>query len=114
MSADDEYRVARQAQDKRYEDAIGLSVGDTDRQEYRDYFGEGFFAGDPVERRLNYKDWLRDHKHEQPGQGCISEGQAKLLTGRDLAELAGQGDYVAGNEIVRRAVKRASKRQVAA
>lgn len=103
-----EYRTARQAQDAKYEDATGLPVGDTGRQEYRDFFGVGDHAGRPIERRVTPHDWLTEHAAEQP-PATITEDQAFYMTGRDLAELAAAGDFVAANEIVRRAIQRVRK-----
>lgn len=105
MTADD-YRVARQAQDARYENATGLPVGDTARQEYRDYFGVGDCAGAPVERRVTLRDWLKDHAGEH-APDCVTPGEAFRLTGAQLAVLASAGDWVAKDEIVRRWIKRA-------
>lgn len=100
------YQDARQAQDARYEDVTGLSVLDTDRQEYRDYFGVGDHAGHPVESRILFQQWLVDHKTEQAAEGVVSEETAFELSGAQLAELAADGDWVAAGEIVRRAVGR--------
>lgn len=58
MTSVDEYRLARQAQDARYEALTGLPVDDVWRQEYRDYFGRGDCAGEAVEVRVLYRDWL--------------------------------------------------------
>lgn len=106
-----DYRTAKQAQDARYENATGLPVGEKDRQEYRDYFGVGDYAGTPVETRVTPQRWLKDTAREQEPTNCITERQAFELSGSALAELAGQGDYVAAGEITRRAVRRELKRQ---
>lgn len=54
-----EYKTAREAQDRRFEAANGsVGVHQTDTQEYRDYFGVGDHAGNPVEKRLTLKDHL--------------------------------------------------------
>lgn len=111
----DEYRVARQAQDARYEDVTGLPIGEEDRQEWRDYFGQGDYAGKPVETRVTPKAWMVNGAAEQEANnGCVTDRQAFYMSGADLAALAGQGDYVAAGEITRRAVKRAQKRGAAA
>lgn len=114
MTSTDEYRAAKSAQDGRYESLTGLPVGDTNRQEYRDYFGVGDYAGTPTETRINYKQWLRDGAGQsEDSNGCITDRQAFYMSGAALAELAGQGDYVAAGEIVRRVVKRAAKKVAA-
>lgn len=109
----DEYRDARQAQDKRYEDATMMSVADTHAQEYRDYFGIGDHAGRPVETRVTPKAWLVEHKAPAAPTDTVTPQQAFYLSGAQLVELAAAGDYVAGDEIVRRAVKRANKKVAA-
>ena len=69
----DDYRAERSAQDARYEGHTGLPVGETHRQEYRDYFGTGDYAGHPQENRLTYKDHLRGQKAQQEEHGSVRE-----------------------------------------
>lgn len=107
MNTRDEYALARDAQNRRYESVTGLSVADAGRQEYRDYFGVGDYAGKPVESRVNYRDWLISHRVEREPVDCVTAEQAFTLSGAQLAVLALAGDYVAKDEIVRRWIKRA-------
>lgn len=105
------YRDALQAQNARYEDATGLPIGDTGRQEYRDYFG----IGDCVpalkrEDRVTPKSHLIASKAESEPGDVVTMGEAFGMTGAQLAILADSGDYNAAAEIVRRRIKRAMKR----
>lgn len=109
MSRMDDYRVAVDAQNRRYEAVTGLPVGETGRQEYRDYFGVGDSAGQ-VETRVNLNQWMVDGKAESEPTNVITTDQAFYMSGADLASLAADGDWVAEGEIVRRATKRAAKR----
>lgn len=102
-----DYRAARQAQDARYEDTTKLPIGDTDRQEYRDYFGIGDHAGRPVERRITPRDWMVNGAAEREPQDVVTPDVAFRLGNAALAVLAHAGDYNAAAEIVRRAIKRA-------
>lgn len=102
----DDYRVARQAQDARYENFTGLSVTETGRQEYRDYFGIGDCAGTAVEQRVTPRAAMVDGAAEREPQQCVTVDEAFHCTGAQLALLALAGDYVAKDEIVRRWIKR--------
>lgn len=102
------YRDALQAQNARYEDSTALPIGDTGRQEYRDYFG----IGDCVpalkrEDRVTPKSHLISGKAEQAPADVVTPAEAFVLSGAQLAVLALAGDYNAKDEIVRRWIKRA-------
>lgn len=114
MSAalNNDYRVARQAQDAAYEDATGLPIGDTNRQEYRDYFGIGDAAGVAVETRVTPQRWLVEHRGEARPDWTTPR-EALQMTGDQLALLAESGDCGAADEIVRRAINRTRKKMAA-
>lgn len=101
------YRTERQAQDARYETLTGLPIGETERQEFRDYFGVGDHAGRPAETRVTPKLWMQQQAGEREPVDVITDRQAFTLNGVQLAVLAAAGDYNAAAEIVRRAIKRA-------
>lgn len=107
MTSVDEYRAARQMQNARYENETGLPIGDTHRQEYRDWFGTGEHSATTTEPRVTYKTWLQQHRAEQPPADLTTKGEAWRMTTKQLAILAQAGDWVAADEIVRRAIKNA-------
>lgn len=65
----DDYRVEREAQDRRFENWArgGISARDTHAPEYKQYFGQGEFEGSGVETRHNFKNWLQTHKGPEEG-----------------------------------------------
>lgn len=101
-----DYRTARQAQDARYETLTGLPIGEENRQEWRDYFGQGDHAGRPVETRVTPKEYLRQSASESQPVDVVTDAEAFKLSGATLAVLAADGDYNAAAEIVRRFIKR--------
>ena len=110
-----EYRLLRHAQDDRYENATGLPVGETWRQEYRDYFGVGDCGTAPVERRWTFRRFLTEGRRgpvpDYPDTDtvgvAITAESARALWASDLAALAAAGDTTAAAELVRRQARRA-------
>lgn len=122
------YRLARQAQDERFDSRPGAGAVDhtmTWTEEYQAYFGLGEYAGSAVEARVTYRDTLRQLAAERRASlaadpieaveaveavALITSESAFYMSGADLAEIAAAGCPVAAAEIERRAARRAAKR----
>lgn len=115
------YRTARQEQDRRFESSAGAkwSASDTKSREYQEYYGLGEHEGRGREKRITYKEWIRDLSREKQAEKraaaayreavklgrrhAAAAGRLSVETenaeyddaerrhGSDLAELVGQG-----------------------
>lgn len=97
MTREDEYRVACDAQTRRYEAVTGLSILDMHRQEYRDYFGVGDYAGAPVEkgtRSINGKRWSFQVYRERSGfsWGLSTPGNSVAGSAASIADAVARID----------------------
>ena len=107
------YRLAREAQDARFDGyARGAATG-TQTPEYRSYFGLGEYAGQGVEERVTFKAWLVGNSGQrEPVDGAawdLAPGSAFWLSNAQIAELAAAGVPGAIWEDERRRLRRAEK-----
>lgn len=117
-----DFRRDREAQDQRFEAAVqGRDRSDTDCPEYREYYGQGEYAGGGTEVRLTYRVWLvanrcepapDDETHDAPVPALddVTPEAAFWMSGTMLAGLAADGSTVARAEQARRKARREMKR----
>lgn len=107
-----EYRAAREAQARRFEQCGGgISIDDTKTVEYRAYFGIGEYAPG-VEQRVTWRRWIAARPVEQAPESLdlIRFTRPELLA--IAADLGHAHCLDALDELSRRQAKRASRREL--